>query len=154
MPFAREPAQGTGKLPPLSQPRSAGNPRAESDFVPGLSATTVNLYRKAAERDDPTAYTHLGYLLERGQGGVAKDVPAAAALYRLTAELGDADAMYNLAVLVARGEGGVAKDVPAAAALFKQAAECGDADAMGNLALLLERGDDGVAKDVLAAAAL
>lgn len=65
----------------------------------------------------------LGYMVLCGEGGVAKDVPAAAALYKQAAEFGYADAVNNLALLVARGEEGVARDVPAAAALYKQAAE-------------------------------
>jgi len=107
--------------------------------------TAVQLYRKAAEKDDTLAMRNLGVCYAVGTG-VEKDCAMAVWWYRKAADRGDAVAMCALGNCHKLGTG-VEKDGDAAVELYRKAAEKGDARAMLCLGHSYEEGVD-VVKDM------
>lgn len=65
----------------------------------------VELYRRAAARGDAGGQVNLGFMYERGRGGLDQDYVEAVRLYRLAAEQGNAFGQTNLAVMYSAGRG-------------------------------------------------
>src|SRR5262249_10077743 len=89
----------------------------EPDTVRGLAiefelrgdpAAAARIWRRAAERGDPSAMCQLGFLYDRGEG-VPKDAAEALRWYRAAAEKGNPTAMFNLSLIYHQGRG-VPKD--------------------------------------------
>ena len=111
-------------------------------------AHSAELFRDAADHGDTSGMVNLGFMYERGQGGLPRDESEAAVLYRKGAELGDARAMTNLAVLYAGGRG-VPQDDRIAVVWLKKAARKDYEPAKRYLAALLVAGRGGLTADDL-----
>jgi TPR repeat protein len=111
-------------------------------------------YRLAADRGDAHGQASLGFLYEKGLGGLPKDDREAARLYKLAANQGHALGQVGLGLFYLEGHGGLPKDESEAARLFKLSADQGNAQAQGNLGRLYIIGCGGLPKDDKEAARL
>ena len=92
----------------------------------------VEWYRRASERNYPSAQLKLAYLYAAGRG-VEQSQMEAARLFRRAAEQGDAVAQVNLASIYGYGLLGHAKDLVLAYVLVSHAADTGNKLALSNL---------------------
>ncbi|MFL6450911.1 MAG: toll/interleukin-1 receptor domain-containing protein [Bryobacteraceae bacterium] len=117
-------------------------------------------YRKAADSGSKSSMFSLGWMYEKGQGGLPKDDAQAVGWYRKAAaepyswrrsfwHKSDADtgAMNNLGVMYENGRGGLPKDDAQAVSWYRKAAEGGSAMGMTNLGSMYENGQGGLPKD-------
>ena len=81
-----------------------------------------------AERNNPHAQFHIGYMLQWGKGTIAKNVPLAVHWYRRSANSGHANAQCNLGVCLYYGQG-IDKNEEEAPLWFMKSAEQGHAKA-------------------------
>ncbi len=123
-------------------------------WIEGDALAETALLRGAAGAGDAGSMVNLGWLHERGEGGMAESIAEAARLYRAAAEAGNAVGLTNLAALHVTGRG-VPRDEKTAAALYARAAALGDERAQAALAALWLAGRGGLAgTDAAALAAL
>jgi len=98
------------------------------------AAAAPSTEQTAAERGDPKAQYHLGYIYLEGKG-VTQDDAQALLWFQKAAEQGFAQAQYVLGFLYQEGRG-TPKDDAQAALWFRKAAEQGDAEAQYVLGFL------------------
>jgi len=103
--------------------------------------------RRLAEAGNSRAMAALGWMYERGSGGLPQDDAEAARWYRKGAEAGNAGAMTNLAVMYSRGRGGLPQDDTEAAKWYRRGADAGSRRAMAGLGTMYETGRGGIEKD-------
>lgn len=107
-------------------------------------AKLVELFGQAAAQGNAAAMANLGYMHERGLGGLTRNETEAVRLYRAAAEHGNALALTNLAVMVAGGRG-VPQDDGEAVRLLRLASRQGDVRAQTYLAALYVVGRGSIA---------
>lgn len=91
-------------------------------------ADRVKLLEKGCKLDYASACTELGLMTERGEGGLAVDLPAALARYVKACDLGSAVGCHNLGGLVAAGRG-AERDLGRAATAYDKSCQLGFAPA-------------------------
>lgn len=80
--------------------------------------------RRAIEKGDKGAMTHLGFCHKNGLGGLEKNAATANSWYLKAAELGSGTAMFNVGVSYVKGRG-VEKNLVTAAEWFERASKAG-----------------------------
>jgi len=105
------------------------------------------LYRRLADGGNSRAMAALGWMYERGSGGLAQDDAEAVKWYRKGADAGNAGAMTNLAVMYSRGRGGLSQDDAEAATWYRRGADGGSLRAMAGLGTMYETGRGGIEKN-------
>ena len=70
----------------------------------------MRLYKLAAEQGDATGQRLLGYMYDKGLGGLKEGDREAVRLYKLAAEQGDATGQSNLGYMYDKGLGGLPRD--------------------------------------------
>lgn len=93
------------------------------------------------------AQYNMGYLVEHGQAGLAKDDTEALQWYRKSAEQDYAAAENRFGVMYLAGRGGL-PDATEAVKWFRKSAEQGYTDAQYNLGYLYQQGAKGIPKDL------
>ena len=104
------------------------------------------VYRRLAEGGNSRAMAALGWMYERGSGGLPHDDAEAAKWYRKGADAGNAGAMNNLSVMYSRGRG-VPLDDAEAAKWYRRGADAGNRRAMAGLGTMYETGRGGIEKN-------
>jgi TPR repeat protein len=112
--------------------------RAQLAFDRADIVSSMDWYRRAAERGHAPAQTRLAYLLDKSEAN-----EEAAAWYRKAAEQDHWPAVHGLAELYATGEG-VPRDDAEARELFERAARAGYTPSVRVLALAYEKGELGL----------
>jgi TPR repeat protein len=103
---------------------------------------------------DPQGCSKMGFLYEKGDQGVARDLRKARELYTKSCDGSVFGDCYALGKLLERGDSAIVpRDDPAAVTLFKRSCEGGVASGCYDLALRTQIGN-GVPKDLNQAAAL
>jgi hypothetical protein len=143
-PRPRQVDKTEGALP--ADRKSAGSDKVEPTHASRETAETRR-YRVAADQGDANGQVNLGWLYEKGRGGLPKDDREAARLYKLAADQGNAGSQANLGVFYENGRGGLPKDEREAARLYKLAAEGGNAQGQANLGVFYSQGRGGLPKD-------
>jgi TPR repeat protein len=110
----------------------------------------LSYFQRAAAAGNTLAMTEVGFMNEKGQGGLPRDDFKAAIWYRKAADADFPQAMVNLAVLYLDGQGGLPKDYAKAVGLCRKAADAGNPNGMLLLASMYEDGI-GLPKDSAAA---
>ena len=110
-------------------------------------------FERAAAAGNTGAMTQLGYMNQKGEGGLAPNDIKAARLYQKAADAGDPQAMVDLAIFYLQGRGGLSKDYQRAVDLGRKATEANNPKGMLLLALMYENGM-GLPKDLVAARGL
>jgi TPR repeat protein len=107
----------------VREPRAHVRARARrgEERSPGTGA---ELFRRAADANDPDGQFHYGRILERGIGG-RRDVAEALKLYRLAANKENARAQFNLARLLETGTDEMEPDKEDAVRCYTRAAHKG-----------------------------
>ena len=103
--------------------------------------------RRLADAGNSRAMAALGWMYERGSGGLPQDDAEAAKWYRKGADAGNAGAMTNLAVMYSRGRGGLPLDDAEAAKWYRRGAEAGSRRGMAGLGTMYETGRGGLEKN-------
>ncbi len=125
-------------------PVKAGFEEGIAAYERGDYATTIKEWRPLAERGDPTAQHHLGWLYVIGSG-VPQDYQEAVRWFRKAAEQGDADAQTNLGSLYLLGDQ-LPQNYTEALKWLRAAADQGHPLAQMKLGIMFEDGD-GVPQD-------
>lgn len=107
----------------------------------------VAALRAFASGGSARAMANLGFLLDRGMAGLARNDAEAAQWYRKSAEAGDAAGMAGLGVLFDTGRAGGAKDPVQAIQWYRKAADAGSVRGMQNLAAAYAEGRGGLEKN-------
>ena len=107
----------------------------------------VAALRSFANGGSARAMANLGFLLDRGLGGLARNETEAAQWYRKAADAGDAAGMAGWAFMLDNGRGGVAKDTTQAIQIYRKAADAGSVRGMQNLAAAYAGGRGGLVKN-------
>ena len=102
-------------------------------------AEALRWFRRAAEQEDASAQTYLGFMYVNGRGGVQQDDAEALRWFRRAAEQEDASAQTYLGFMYVNGRG-VQQDDAEALRWFRQAAEQGNPTAQTNLGVMYENG--------------
>jgi len=105
------------------------------------------VYRRLADAGNSRAMAALGWMYERGSGGLPQDDAEAAKWYRKAADAGNVGAMTNLAGMYSRGRGGLPQDDAEAAKWYRRGADAGNRRAMAGLGTMYEAGRGGLEKD-------
>jgi uncharacterized caspase-like protein len=105
--------------------------------VPQSDTEAVQWYRKAADQGFALGQANLGFMYDKGRGGLAQNYTDAVKWNRLAADQGFAHAQYNLGVEYENGTG-VPMDRAEALKLYHLAAKQGDQDAQKRLQALGE----------------
>jgi TPR repeat protein len=122
-----EKAANNGHAPSMS---ALGALYMKGDIIPQDGALAALWLRKAVDAGDVEAICNLGWMRERGFGGLTKDENEAAKLYQQAADLGHTRGMYNTAWMFEFGCGGKKKDLSRALDWYRKAANNGDSKAM------------------------
>ena len=97
--------------------------------VPRSLVKAAEFMEKAIAAGEPSAYSNLGILYQKGEGGVPLDLEKAVALYREGARLGDPNAKMLLAQALFMGIGVELADPIEAVRLAGEASDVGQHDA-------------------------
>ncbi len=89
----------------------------------------------------------LGYMYDKGYGGLAPDKREAVNWYRKAAEGGNAQGQANLGVMYEHGHGGLSQDDGEAVKWYRKAADQGNADGQAYLGDMYEHGKGGLTQD-------
>jgi hypothetical protein len=107
-------------------------------------------FERAAAAGNGEAMTNLGFMNQKGEGGLPPDDIKAASWYRKAADAGFSQGMVNLAAFYLQGRGGLPKDYARAVDLCRKASEADNPSGMLLLATMYENGV-GLPKDLAAA---
>jgi TPR repeat protein len=109
---------------------------------PVVTESVVKEYQAACQRRDVAACVRLGLATERGQGGLARDLKAAAALYATACDTQDAEACALSGSMYEDGKG-VAASTKKAIALYTRACSAGSGLGCTGLGMLEAMGQGG-----------
>lgn len=97
-------------------------------------------YEKAAKKGHAGAMNDIGFLYEKGYGGLTQNYSKAAEWYQKAAEKEEVNAMNNLGLLYKNGTG-VNQDFAKAMEWYQKAAEKGNAGALNNIGRMYNNGE-------------
>lgn len=112
--------------------------RKNEKVVKKSTETSLELYKKAAEKGDAEAQFKIGVMYDNGDG-VPQDFKQAMVWYKKAAVQGNVNAQYNIGVLYNLGQG-VSKNYIETMSWYRRAAEQGDTRAQFNVGLLYKNG--------------
>jgi TPR repeat protein len=101
---------------------------------------------EAARQGHALAQNNLGFMYEKGRGGLEKSDAEAVRYYKLAADQGYALAQNNLGVMYEKGRGGLEKSDAEAVRYYKLAADQANTLAQCNLGRMYENGRGGLEK--------
>ena len=139
-------AKAPSSLPGLdvAEPDQDSIEQAKLALARGEFVKAARLFRLEADKGNPEAQAHLGYMYYAGEG-VDRDARQAVDWYRKSAAQGNRDAQYNLGVAYAYGEG-VPIDKKEAIRWYRRAADGGSSVAQYSLGVSYALGE-GVPQD-------
>jgi len=97
-------------------------------------------FRRAAIRGNAAAQNYLGFMHEKGQGGLSPDDEKAVKWYKKAAKKGNSYAQNNLGRMYQEGQGGLPQDDVKAVEWYQKAAEQEHVWAQNNLGFMYEEG--------------